>query len=175
MVRRSESRLVQLRLLPVMLCDLEAVNRLAREIWTAHYPGIISNAQIEYMLAQRYAPQRIAEELARDDVWWDKMLLDENMMGFTSYFLTDAPAEMKLDKLYVHPRQQRKGYGGHAMAHVAQRARALGCTRLVLAVNRRNEHAINAYRKHGFEVRDAQVKDIGGGFVMDDYIMALDL
>jgi diamine N-acetyltransferase len=175
MVRQSVSCLVQLRLLPVMSCDAEAVNRLAREIWTSHYPGIISNAQIEYMLAQRYAPQRIAEELARDDVWWDKMLLDETMMGFTSYFLTGAPAEMKLDKLYVHPLQQRKGYGGRAISHVAQRARALECTRLVLAVNRCNGNAINAYRKHGFEVRDAQVKDIGDGFFMDDYIMALDL
>jgi hypothetical protein len=42
-------------------------------------------------------------------------------------------------------------------------------------VNRCNGNAINAYRKHGFEVRDAQVKDIGDGFFMDDYIMALDL
>ena len=32
--------------------------------------------------------------------------------------------------------------------------------------------AIAAYRKHGFEVRDSIVKAIGGGFVMDDYIMA---
>jgi hypothetical protein len=38
-------------------------------------------------------------------------------------------------------------------------------------VNKRNASAIAAYRKHGFDVRESVVKDIGGGFVMDDYIM----
>lgn len=31
--------------------------------------------------------------------------------------------------------------------------------------------AIAAYRKYGFTVREEVVQDIGGGFVMDDYIM----
>ena len=43
----------------------------------------------------------------------------------------------------------------------------------MLAVNKRNAAAIAAYRKHGFEIVEAVVKDIGGGFVMDDYIMEL--
>jgi ribosomal protein S18 acetylase RimI-like enzyme len=43
----------------------------------------------------------------------------------------------------------------------------------VLAVNKHNAQAIAAYRKNGFRVADAVVKDIGGGFVMDDYIMEL--
>ena len=41
----------------------------------------------------------------------------------------------------------------------------------MLAVNKHNFNAIAAYRKHGFIVREAVVKEIGGGFVMDDYIM----
>jgi RimJ/RimL family protein N-acetyltransferase len=47
----------------------------------------------------------------------------------------------------------------------------LGCTKLVLAVNKRNEATIAAYRKHGFHVSAAVVKEIGCGFVMDDYLM----
>jgi len=35
----------------------------------------------------------------------------------------------------------------------------------------KNRKAIGAYLKHGFHVADAVVKDIGGGYVMDDYIM----
>jgi ribosomal protein S18 acetylase RimI-like enzyme len=50
-------------------------------------------------------------------------------------------------------------------------ARERGCSRLVLAVNKNNRDAIAAYLKHGFRVADAVVKDIGGGYVMDDYIM----
>src|SRR3990167_6988554 len=81
--------------------DVAAVAALAREIWYAHYAAIISEAQIEYMLAQRYDPEIIRAELARGDVWWDKLLVDDRMTGFASYFLTGNAGEMKLDKLYV--------------------------------------------------------------------------
>ena len=78
---------------------------------------------------------------------------------------------MKIDKLYVHPRHQRRGYGGLLIDRVGQVARRLGCKHLVLAVNKGNRAAIDAYLKHGFRVADATVKDIGGGFIMDDYVM----
>jgi hypothetical protein len=43
----------------------------------------------------------------------------------------------------------------------------------MLAVNKRNENAIAAYAKHGFAIVESVVKDIGGGFVMDDYVMSM--
>jgi ribosomal protein S18 acetylase RimI-like enzyme len=42
---------------------------------------------------------------------------------------------------------------------------------LILQVNKRNEKAIKLYRRAGFAVREEIVVDIGGGFVMDDYVM----
>jgi ribosomal protein S18 acetylase RimI-like enzyme len=79
---------------------------------------------------------------------------------------------MKLDKLYVRPDQQRHGYGGMLIAHTCERAKHLGYRTVTLAVNKRNTKAIAAYRKHGFDIRETSVKEIGGGFIMDDYIMA---
>lgn len=151
--------------------DIDRLGALAREIWYAHYPAIISVAQIEYMLAERYSAEIVLAELQREGVWWDKLMVAGAMEGFASYFLTGVPGEMKLDKLYVHPRLQRRGYGGMMITRAGEVARSRGCSRLVLAVNRNNRSAIDAYRKHGFHVTDAAVKDIGGGFVMDDYIM----
>ena len=71
----------------------------------------------------------------------------------------------------MRPDQQRHGYGGLLIGYTCERALELGCDTVVLAVNKRNSKAIAAYRKHGFAVREAVVKDIGSGFVMDDYIM----
>ena len=159
------------RIEPVEVADVEALVALAREIWWAHYSAIISAAQIEYMLGQRYNSEVVRAELRRDGIWWDKLIVAGVMAGFASYFLTGVPGEMKLDKLYVHPRHQRRGYGGTMIAHAGEVARANGCARLVLAVNKNNRSAISAYLKHGFSVADAVVKDIGDGFVMDDYIM----
>ena len=159
------------RIEPVGAADVETLVALAREIWLAHYPAIIGTAQIEYMLAQRYSPAVVRAELAREGLWWDKLMAGEEMAGFASYFLTGVAGELKLDKLYVHPRHQRRGCGGRMIARACEVAREQGCDRLVLAVNKGNREAIAAYRKHGFRVADAVVKDIGGGFVMDDYIL----
>ncbi|MNC98616.1 Acetyltransferase (GNAT) family protein [compost metagenome] len=60
------------------------------------------------------------------------------------------------------------------IAHARAEARQQGCHRLVLAVNKNNATAIAAYLKHGFRIADAVVTEIGGGFVMDDYIMEKD-
>jgi len=158
------------RIAPVAPADIGGLCALAAEIWRQHYPGIISDAQIEYMLAQRYQPDVIAAELTQPDVWWDKLTTGGDMRAFASCVRTGP--ELKIDKLYVHPHHQRRGYGGLLITHACRRARELGCTAVMLAVNRHNTQAIAAYRRHGFSVREAVVKDIGGGFVMDDYIMA---
>jgi ribosomal protein S18 acetylase RimI-like enzyme len=151
--------------------DVDALCALARVIWRAHYPAIIGEAQTEYMLAQRYDPQLVRAELERDDVWWDVLREDGAIVAFASSLRTDAPSELKIDKLYVHPERQRRGHGALLIEHARERARALGLRHVTLAVNKHNHTAIAAYRKHGFEIREAVVKEIGGGFVMDDYVM----
>lgn len=159
------------RIEPLTAEDVGPLYALAREIWYAHYPAIISVAQIEYMLEERYQAGVVHAELRRDGIWWDKLLVEGEMTGFASYFLPGSAGEMKLDKLYVHPRLQRRGYGGMMIERACAVARSRGCSRLVLAVNKNNRNAIAAYLKHGFSIGEAVVKDIGGGFVMDDYIM----
>ena len=164
-----------LEIRPLVEADIETVGALARTVWRAHYPAIISAAQIEYMLDERYAPSVMRAELQQPGVWWDVLLESGRHTAFSSYFLTARAGEMKLDKLYVHPQSQRRGYGGQLLERACACARAQGCTRLILAVNKRNANAIGAYHKHGFVIEEAVVKDIGGGFVMDDYIMVRSL
>ena len=156
---------------PLAESDLDALCALAAEIWRDHYSAIIGTAQIQYMLEQRYRPDVLREELGRSDVWWDLLLIDDVPKGYSSYFLTDESGELKLDKLYLHSACQRRGYGERMLERVLAKARSLDLNRVSLAVNKRNSAAIAAYRKWGFIIEKAVVKDIGGGFVMDDYIM----
>jgi ribosomal protein S18 acetylase RimI-like enzyme len=160
-----------LSIAPLAAADIEPLRALAHAIWHAHYPGIISREQIDYMLAQRYSPEVIAAELARPDCWWRLARLGGEPVAFASCALDTAPRAMKLDKLYVLPERQRGGIGGALLEQVLGIARQTGCERLWLAVNKNNAGAIAAYRRHGFAIRASVVKDIGGGFVMDDYIM----
>jgi len=162
---------VTLSIAPLAPEDIDALCVLARTVWRHHYPPIIGTAQTEYMLAQRYDPDVIRSELAHSGIWWDTLREEDSIVAFASSFPVESGDALKLDKLYVHPTRQRLGYGGVLIEHVCERAARLKYPKVLLAVNKRNETAIAAYRKHGFEVAEAVVKEIGGGFVMDDFIM----
>ena len=151
------------------LDEADALAELARLIWHAHYPAIISPAQIDYMLGQRYKPGLIRQTLARGDRW-DVARAGIELVGFAhACMVTDS--DYKLDKLYVHPDWQRHGIGARLLARVVTHARDHACNRLILRVNRQNTQAIAAYLKYGFEVATLIVEDIGAGFLMDDYVM----
>jgi ribosomal protein S18 acetylase RimI-like enzyme len=156
---------------PLAAGDIEALRALAAQIWHEHYTAIIGTAQIQYMLEQRYRPEVLHEELRRAGLWWDLLLIDDVPRGYSSYFLTGEHGELRLDKLYLHGACRRRGHGERMLERVLAQARASGCNRVSLAVNKRNTRAITAYQKWGFAIEQAVVKDIGGGFVMDDYVM----
>ena len=159
----------ELRIVPLAERDIAAVVALAGVIWRHHYPGIISMEQIDYMLAQRYTPAIILAQMQSGSAWWEQALLDERMIGFAQYELHGR--SMKLDKLYLHQDFQRQGYGGRMLAHVDDAARRRGAGTVRLNVNKHNLKSIAAYRKNGYEVAETVVVDIGGGYVMDDYVM----
>jgi diamine N-acetyltransferase len=160
-----------LRIGALAQADIDAVRELAHSVWHRHYPSIISTAQIDYMLAQRYAHEVIAQELRSSGVWWHKATSGARLVGFSACALSERSDELKLDKLYVHNDTQRRGVGGRLVDNAARLAAHVGKTWLVLAVNKNNAQAIGAYLKHGFAVCESVVKDIGQGFVMDDFIM----
>ncbi len=156
---------------PASAEHLPEIGALAGVIWRAHYPGIISHGQIEYMLARMYDVEVMGQELA-SGVAYDRLMFNGALRGFSSYGAASNMEELKLHKLYVHPDFQRRGFGTLLLNHVEAAARERGFTTVVLAVNKRNEMAIAIYRKHGFTIRESVVTEIGGGFVMDDYVMA---
>ena len=163
-----------LRILPLAEDDIDALIELAGVIWRQHYPGIISMEQIDYMLAQRYTPELVRAQLQRADAWWDKVLARARMIGFVQYELCEReqhPYVMKLNQIYVREDHQRQGHGGRILAHVEERARRRGCDHVRLYVNRYNANSIAAYRKYGYAIAQTAVTVIGGGFVMDDYVM----
>ncbi len=153
--------------------DIGAVSELARMVWQATYPALISQAQIDTMLADRYAADRMRVQL--DDplhAWWGARQ-DSLLIGFAHAELDGM--DCKLDKLYVHPGHQRRGIGAVLLHAVQGWARQRQARRLWLQVNRGNMQAVRAYEKYGFRIAESRVFDIGGGFVMDDHVMELAL
>lgn len=162
----------QARLEPLSASDFETLARLAGTIWHSHYSAIIGPAQIDYMLAGRYTPDRLREYLGSSERWMELLKLGHEAVGYCSYTRSAVPGEMKLEQLYLLQQHRGKGLGAMMLRHVEAQARAQGLGVLMLQVNKRNTGAIELYRKSGFSVREAAIFDIGNGYYMDDYVMA---
>jgi len=148
------------------------VARLADVIWRRHYPGIITVAQIDYMLARGYSEPALRPFLDARGAGLAIARCEGTPVGFAAWYRAEEATTTKLDKLYVLPELHGRGAGRRLVAHVEAAARADGADALILNVNKHNAPSIGFYRRCGFEVRESVVVDIGDGFVMDDYVMA---
>jgi ribosomal protein S18 acetylase RimI-like enzyme len=153
---------------PATEAEVTLVSELAGRIWRAHYPSILSGEQIEYMLALMYDVAQLRRDLARGVVY--ELLFDgERAVGFCGY--EEIGGELKLHKLYLEVGEHGRGLGSLMLRHVEDEARRRGVRAVVLGVNRHNAKAIRTYERNGYTVRQELRTEIGGGFVMDDFIM----
>jgi diamine N-acetyltransferase len=165
-------------LTPVTEPDFPVLRELAGTIWRQHYAGIISAAQIDYMLAGRFSDEALREHVQAADRWLELLRVSGAPVGYCGYEVASmdgeerAAAAMKLGQLYVLESHRGMGFGRFMLGHIEGRSRELGRRSLWLQVNKGNTGAIGFYTAAGFEVVREAVFEIGGGFVMDDYVMA---
>lgn len=162
----------RVRLRRIGEAELPVVRDLAQRIWPVCYAGILSAAQIRYMLAVWYPPTAMAAEMAQRGTWF--VLIEAEAhgpAGYLSFELRPGTDMLFINKLYLLPEWHGRGVGAAALAWTEERARELGCRRVQLRVNKANAAAIRAYRRAGFAFVGDVCTDIGGGFVMDDFLM----
>src|SRR5512133_289265 len=154
--------------------DIATLLPLAGRIWHAHYPGIITTEQIDYMLARGYTREIILDEIAQQGISWIIIRDGVTMIGFISVG-PYGDGVMKLHKLYLLPEYHGRGIGSSALAEVERVAKRHKAAKLILNVNKHNHTAITAYQRAGWQVAEEVVVDIGNGYVMNDYVMAKQL
>jgi len=163
---------IDVRIAEATEADLGPVAELAGVIWRKHYPGIITDGQIDYMLALGYSHDALRRFIVEPGAGLLLAYVGEKLVGFAAYYRPEQSEELKLDKLYVRPDYHGRGVGRRLITRVEAAAVAQALPTLVLNVNKNNVQAIRAYETNGFAIREAVVVDIGGGYVMDDYVMA---
>ncbi len=152
--------------------EITVVAKLAGEIWGQHYTPLIGNAQVSYMIGKYQSAEAIGRQIASEG--YSYYLMRDAAGSFVGYFAVvrkPFSGELFLSKLYVLLRHRGKGYARLAVDFIERIALRAGLEKISLTVNKRNEAAISAYLKMGFENAGSVVSDIGGGFVMDDYRM----
>lgn len=160
--------------------DVVELGALTQRIWNAHYITIISQVQINFMLAKNYAPEQLTRQLDEGQ----KFLLsteNDRIKGFLSVGAlgkVDDPilrgsnvveSDYFLHKFYLAPEIQGQGVGKALLNELL--GRMLEISRLRLQVARKNVNSWNFYLKQGFAIECESDFDIGGGFMMCDYVM----
>ena len=158
----------------VTAADIATIRDLAATIWHEYYPAVIGRGQIDYMLETMYAAETILREMAAG-VTWELVVDGGEPIGFLSYIHETPTATVTLNKLYLSPESHGKGIGRRLLERVKTAAVSLRAQTISLRVNKRNARAIRAYERSGFQIAESVVSDIGSGFVMDDFVMTIDL
>jgi ribosomal protein S18 acetylase RimI-like enzyme len=156
---------------PAERADLPTIAGLAQEIWREHYPGIISAEQIEYMLERLYARGALEAQWAAGRRFW-LATFDTAAAGYAAASVEDAGETLFLNSLYVRGAARGQGLGAGLLGATAGAFPA--ARRIRLTVNRQNFRAINFYFKSGFVIAGLADKDIGDGYVMNDFVMTRD-
>lgn len=116
-----------------------------------------------------YDPKILAEQLANPSHLFYFLQFNETNTGYAQLIIGSEFA--KIEKLYVLPGVQGKGGGLYLLEIMRQEAIEKQKYIMRLQVNRANERAIAFYLKYGFEIVRSEDFDVGGGHVMDDYVM----
>lgn len=187
------------------VADIPQIRAMAGVAFPATYAAIITPEQTAYMMQMMYAEEVLRREMTELDIaWFIARHADGVPSGFVSigrddsHIATAAPgaaaaggvgggeaarAEVATDiplfhlhKIYVLPACQRQGLG-RRLFHAAiayAKSEAGGRCRIELNVNRQNK-ALDFYRREGMHIARTGDFPIGGGFYMNDYIMAIEL
>ncbi len=152
--------------------DIALIRNLSLEIWPHTYAHILSPAQLDYMLGMIYSEKALRIQFEEGQKFI--IIYDEGIpLGFASYGLIETGI-FKLHKLYILPIHQGRGIGKFVIDQIVNDIKPSGARQLILNVNRNNK-AKTFYEKLGFEILSTEDVDIGGGYYMNDYIMALNL
>lgn len=148
--------------------DIPLIRTLAKQVWPQTYEKTHTRAQIVYMMNLIYSEAALQKQMESGH----QFIIIYNAavpVGFASFNEVE-PTVYKLQKIYVLLNQQGRGTGKFAIDQVIADVVPKGATALRLNVNRLNK-AKGFYEKIGFAVVREEKLDIGGGFVMDDYVM----
>lgn len=154
--------------------DIEAICEIASPIWHATYDGIVSEGQTEYMIERFQSVPAVTEQMSTGGYEYYFMVDGDVKCGFLGIVPhKDKADELFLSKLYVKAECAGRGAASAAMEFVKKRASELNVKRVWLTVNKYNKQAIEVYLHKGFVKDFEKQTDIGNGYIMDDYIMAL--
>lgn len=152
--------------------EIKELYTFANKIWHEYFPCILEKEQIDYMVEMFFSPN-VVEKSIKDGYEFYFAKSKDETIGFIA--IHPEKDKLFLSKLYLSLENRGKGYASHMLNFVKNRGKELNLNTIYLTVNKYNSHTIDVYKHHGFKTIRSEETDIGRGYIMDDYVMELNL
>jgi ribosomal protein S18 acetylase RimI-like enzyme len=155
--------------------DCALIRDIASQIWAPTYQSILSEEQLHYMFEMMYAVDHIGQQMTALGHQYFIVYADDRPVGYLS--IETAPDDVYIfQKIYTLPECQGKGVGRYLFEQGLAFLKTIHPSpfTIELYVNRSNP-AVGFYEHLGMHKTGTRDFDIGHGYFMNDYIMALDI
>ena len=156
--------------------DIPLIHQMAWVAFPHTYQALLSPEQIEYMMEWMYSETNLHKQMTEDGHIYYLAYVNGTPSAYLS-IQAEGEHIYHLQKIYVLPSFQGQKLGKQLFLQAIQAIKELhpAPCQMRLNVNRGNTKAINFYLHMGMYKASEGDFDIGQGYQMNDYIMALDL
>jgi diamine N-acetyltransferase len=159
---------MKLELREASIEDVTKIIELAQSVWWKHYPDIIGEEQVRFMLNKMYSHEALENHILNKTQLFYLINNEQESCGFLA-IEKKTETELFLQKFYILQSTQNKGIGARAFDALLALYPQIEIIRL--QVNRQNIKPINFYFKIGFKIEKSADFDIGDGYFMNDFVM----
>lgn len=152
--------------------ETRALAALADEIWHEYFSSLLAPEQIDYMVEKFQSEAALAKAMEEGYLYF-LAYEDGKLIGYCGVHPEEE--RLFLSKLYLKKEYRGRGLASQLLAKAFETAREQGKRAVYLTCNKYNKNSLEIYRAKGFRQIDAVETDIGHGFIMDDYVMELQL
>ncbi len=156
--------------------DVELLHRLGNEAFSDTYKDILSASQLAYMLEMMYSKESLRRQIEVEQHQYFIAYVGSAPVGYLSVE-QQGEGLFHIQKISLLRAARGEGVGRSLLSFAFEYIRSI-CSvehcRAELNVNRENP-ALGFYEKMGMHIARSGDFDIGGGYFMNDYIMAIEL
>lgn len=150
--------------------QIHEIASLAEQIWHQHFTPIIGTEQVDYMVEKFQSFPALKEQLENGYEYY-QLFSSGEFCGYCGIHPEDK--KLFLSKLYVKKEARGRHIATDAIEFLKNLCHERQLSAIWLTCNKYNDNTLAVYDHLGFKIIDTQEVDIGGGFIMDDYILEL--
>lgn len=161
--------------------DSDTIVDLGKKTFVETYSEIGFDETLEQHVGEKFAPQRIQEELANPMASFYLAYVNDVPVAFTKLRSDRKPRgienkkTLEIERIYVLREFQGLKVGWEMMEHCKQLAKQQQYDVIWLQVWQQNHRAIQFYQKAGFVVFETAVFNYSAGHMQHDFLMRLNL